>query len=147
MKKYIQSFSHAPNDFINEFYPVLHNYYDTSNKIRFHSAIKWLESSKDRLMELLMEYHHDIFDYTTDHNNHNEIIFISSQCFKDLCFLVGSNRTKQVKKWFMDIENLVRKYKMQNTEMLRKKIIDLKNEQKKLKNKEFIDNKCNVTMF
>lgn len=146
MEDFIKKHTVLPEKFIKDFYLITNkSYEDTKILIDFDVVIKWLSTRKDTLKEVLINNFEEDFDYTEQKltkkdgkksNNFIEIK-ISPACFKELCMISQTAKAKEVRKYFLEMEKIVRKYYELIQEQLHKELGLLKNNQKpKQKNKK-----------
>lgn len=139
MEIFLTQYSIIPQKFINDFYAITKEDYNLDDKIiDFDVVVKWLDVQKNHLKRLLVEHFNEDFDYTIKKKTkakpkggtvYNEI-FLTSDCFKHLCMISQTEKSKEVRKYFIEMENLVRKYYKIIDEEMKKKIGILKNNQK-----------------
>ena len=100
---------------------------------------EWLETRKDHLKELLIKKFEKNYDYNetkitktsnkTKSNNYIEIL-ITPQCFKELCMISQTKKAKEVRKYFLEMEKLIKRYYTLIKESIEKEIGILKDNQK-----------------
>ncbi len=102
----------------------------------------WLEAKKGNLKDTLIGSYIKDFDYIVIKNwvlgeqkpktHNNELILLTSDCFKMLCMRSNTKKANQVRQYYIELEKLLDKYKEIIVENLNKKISvlekDLKNE-------------------
>jgi phage anti-repressor protein len=141
MEDFLLQFSSLPKKFIVDFYSIAdENHNDTDMIIDLDIAVKWLAITKGNLKRLLISdfaegSDYDIKKVKIKHTNSTgatikENIFISSQCFKEICMLSRTDKAKEVRKYFLEMEKLVKKYHVIVKEQLLKQIGLLKGNQK-----------------
>ena len=105
--------------------------------------MKWLKTDKSDLKKILIKNFDEEYDYTmkkltkkdnAKSNNYIEIK-VSSACFKELCMISQTPKAKQTRKYFLELEKIVKKYYSIIEEKLFEKIGMLKHNQKKEKHK------------
>lgn len=144
MEKFIKDNTNVPREFVNTFFKVKNNNLDMNEiQIDFDDAVNWLEITKGNLERnlRLIEAEKDI-DYVTNKLQffHTKgatiktIIFISRNCFKNLCSFGPRKINKTIYKYILDVEIAAKQYKAQ--QKLLTKIERMKTNQKpKLKHK------------
>lgn len=146
MEQFIKKHTILPEKFVEDFFFITNKAYDdTKISINFDLVAKWLTTRKSDLKELLVKHFEEDFDYTEQKltkkdgkksNNYIEIK-ITPACFKELCMISQTSKAKEVRKYFLELEKIVRKYYEMIQEQLNKELGLLKNNQKpKLKKKK-----------
>jgi len=141
MEDFLKKFSNVPNEFIEDFFNIANEKFnDNDILIDFNKVIEWLDVRKDNLKRLLIKYFSEKFDYKIksvkkyNKNNHGsnyiEIITITPDCFKELCMLSQTAKAKEVRKYYLSVEKLIKKYHHHIEEQLYKKIGLLEKNQK-----------------
>lgn len=144
MENFIKEHTILPKNFIHDFYVITNKAHDeTDIIIDFEIVIKWLDTRKDTLKDVLITNFEKDFDYTLKKltkkdnvkSNNYVAIKISSTCFKELCMISQTKKAKQVRKYFLELEKIVKKYYSIIEEKLLKEIGILGHNQKKEKHK------------
>jgi len=146
MENFIKKHTILPEKFVKDFFFITNkSYNDTNISIDFDLVAKWLSTRKDHLKEILIKNFEENFDYTEQKltkkdgiksNNFVEIK-ITPACFKELCMISQTAKAKEVRKYFLEMEKIVKKYYEMIQEQLNKELGLLKNNQKsKLKKKK-----------
>ena len=103
----------------------------------------WLEAVKGNLKATLVESYSKISDYKIIKNiasghpeakkggQNKELILVTPDCFKMLCMRANTKKSKQVQKYYIELEKLLDKYKNVIIEQQTKKIKILENDLKK----------------
>jgi phage anti-repressor protein len=121
MEHFLKKYSSVPNGFITDFFDIAkEEYNDNDHKIDFNIVIKWLLVRKDQLKRLLVSNFENEYDYIINkvkimnRNNHGanyvENIMLTPNCFKELCMLSQTAKAKEVRKYFLEVERLIKKY-------------------------------------
>lgn len=102
--------------------------------------IKWLGVRKNNLKRLLVRYFLENYDYIIEKikkknnggngTNYYDDIWITPDCFKELCMLSQTPKAKQVRLYYLSLEKLIRKYYNYIGEKLYRKIGLLEKNQK-----------------
>lgn len=119
---FLKKYSTIPNHFIDDFYQIFD--VDNSNningkfKIDLDLCAKWLNSRKGNIKDTLINSYHENIDYITTTNlTVNQVgrpiikIFLTTDCFKRLCLLSRTYKAEQVRSYYLQLEELVDKYK------------------------------------
>lgn len=141
MEKFLKRYSTVPNDFIDDFFNISKEIYiDSDFVINFDTITKWLNVRKDHLKRLLIKHFEEKMDYTIttikQNNtvrsgaNYVEKIMLTPDCFKELCMVSQTAKAKDVRRFYLSIEKLIRKYHQYIEEKLAKKINILETNQK-----------------
>jgi len=133
MKNFLKKYSDVPNGFIDDFFNIAkEEYNDTELSIDFDMVCKWLNVRKDNLKLPLTKFFSENYDYSITEVNkkhvnssgasHAEIIMITPDCFKELCMISQTDKAKEVRKYYLSVEKLIRKYHQHIQEKLQNKI-------------------------
>lgn len=143
MEEFLKKFSGVPNKFIEDFYSIAREEYNENDfAIDFYRVVLWLKVRRENLKRLLISHFEEEYDYIIEvekvkHRTGASIrenIFLTSNCFKELCMLSRTEKAKEVRKYFIAMENLVKRYHDTIKEQMYKKIgILLKNQKPKTK--------------
>ncbi len=121
MEKFLNQFSTLPKKFVSDFYIIAKEEY-TGNEliINFELICDWLETRKDHLKKVLVKNFEEKYDYIINvhkvtHTNGNGTtirhdIFVTPNCFKELCMLSQTAKAKEVRKYFIEMEKLIKTY-------------------------------------
>lgn len=121
MDKFLNQFSTLPKKFVNDFYVIAkEEYTDNELIINFELICDWLEIRKDNLKKILITNFEEKYDYIINvnkvtHKNGNgstiqHNIFVTPNCFKELCMLSQTAKAKAVRKYFIEMEKLIKTY-------------------------------------
>jgi phage anti-repressor protein len=141
METFLKQFSIIPQDFINDFFIIAkEDYLDNEIIIDFNIVSKWLSVRKDNLKTILINNFEEKFDYKIKINKIKHInstgaskyeeILITPNCFKELCMISQTKKAKEVRKYFIEMEKLIKRYFETIKEEMYKKIGLLENNQK-----------------
>ncbi len=141
MEEFLKKFSDVPNGFIDDFFHIANENYDDSElSIDFDMVVNWIDVRKDNLKRLLVENFSENHDYIihiikrkNQKNNGYHIredIFITPDCFKELCMLSQTSKAKEVRRYYLSIERLIKQYHRYIQEKLYQKINLLETNQK-----------------
>ena len=140
MEKFIKTYSDVPNGFVDDFFNIKGT--DSGNKFNINLDIvsKWLTVQKVHLKRLLINNFEKDYDYVIEfirliHSNgkgstRKENIFLTSDCFKELCMLSQTRKAREVRKYFLSVEKLLSRYHHYIETNLRSKIGLLENNQR-----------------
>jgi phage anti-repressor protein len=141
MEKFIKEYTTLPEKFINDFFFITNkSHNETDIIIKFDIVVSWLKTDKNDLKKVLVKHFEENYDYTIKKltkkhgaktNNYIDIK-ISSSCFKELCMISQTAKAKEVRKYYLELEKIVKKYNKLIEESLYEKIGLLK-ENKKVK--------------
>lgn len=121
MEAFLKQFSIIPEEFINDFFMIAkEDYLDNELIIDFEIICKWLNVRKDSLKNILINNFEDKFDYTIKEMKRRQInsrgatlyeeITITPNCFKELCMISQTKKAKEVRKYFIELEKLIKRY-------------------------------------
>lgn len=137
MEKFLKKYSTVPNGFIEDFFDISKEIYnDDELSINFDKIVKWLDVTKGNLKRLLINSGFtENYDYISRNvivkNNANnrshtvEEIYVTPDCFKELCMLSQTPKAKEVRRYFLSVEKLIRRYHFYIQEKLYDKIHQL----------------------
>lgn len=140
MENFLRTYSTIPKKFIDDFFIITkESYGDTEIIIDFDTVCEWLDTRKDNLKEILIKKFEENYDYSitkltkksdkTSANRYHDIK-ISPQCFKELCMISQTSKAKEVRKYFLEMEKLIKKYHQDIHDIMLKKIGLLEGNQK-----------------
>jgi phage anti-repressor protein len=141
MEDFLKKFATVPPDFLHDFLIIAkEEYSDNQIVINFETVAKWLITNKSDIKKILISKFIENIDYTIKkikktHTTYRgaslyEEILITPDCFKTLCMISQTEKAKEVRKYFLDIEKLVKRYYETIKESLYKKIGLLETNQK-----------------
>jgi phage anti-repressor protein len=141
MEDFLKKFSSVPSGFIKDFFNIAkEEYNDNEHKINLNTVVKWLSVIKVNLKRLLVSKFENKYDYLITKEkvmnknnqgaNYIENIMITPNCFKELCMISQTPKAKEVRKYFLEVERLIKKYNEDIKFALLKQIGLLKTNQK-----------------
>lgn len=147
MEKFMKQFSTLPDEFIHDFFDIVKEDNIGNEKIiNLELASKWLHIRKDNLKRILQtkifkkDYDYEIIKKKIKYENgtkYKEEIMITSNCFKHLSMMGKTEQANMVRMYFIELEQIVKKYNNYIKEKLYKKIGLLEYNQKpKINNKK-----------
>jgi phage anti-repressor protein len=121
MESFIKQFSKVPHDFITDFFIIAkEEYSDNEIIIDFNIVAKWLNVNKNDIKKVLVKNFEENFDYTIEKKKKKqinsrgatiyELILITPNCFKELCMISQTSKAKEVRKYFIELEKLIKRY-------------------------------------
>ena len=130
---YLKKHTNIDIDFITDFFIIAkEEYMDNEIIIDFSHVTKWLNVRKDSLKRILIENFEDNFDYTIEKKKKKQInskgatiyenISITPNCLKEICMISQTAKAKEVRKYFIKMEKLVKRYFEIIKEQMYKKI-------------------------
>lgn len=141
MEQFLKQFSTLPSKFIEDFFFIAkEDYDDTQRIINFELVCLWLNTRKDHLKEVLLKHFEENYDYTLEKKQKGQInstgkttyyeILITPNCFKELCMISLTAKAKEVRKYFIEMEKLIKRYFLTIKTEMYQDIGLLKNNQK-----------------
>ena len=141
MEQFLRQFSTIPHDFISDFFIIAKEQYtDNEIIINFDIVCKWLNVLKKNLKVILINNFELNFDYTintirkqqknTKRTSTYDEILITPNCMKELCMISQTAKAKEVRKYFIEMEKLIKRYFETIKEEMYKKIGLLETNQK-----------------
>jgi len=121
MINFLKKYSTIPEKFIDDFYEITKETYSSREfVIDFDVVVKWLVVRKDNLKATPIKNFDEDIDYiskmiTKKHQNNKgatitEIITLTPLCFKELCMISTSKNARDVRMFYISLEDLVSKY-------------------------------------
>ena len=146
MEEFLEKHTVLPKKFIKDFFILTNKALrETDVVIKFDLVSDWLSTRKDHLKDILLDNFEEEFDYIitkltkkdgAKSNNYVEIK-ISPQCFKEICMISQTKKAKEVRKYFLEMEKLVKRYYEVIDEYLNEQLeLYKKNQKPKPKNKK-----------
>ena len=132
---FIKSKNIIPSKFIDDFYKI----YDFENTnedfiIDLEVISKWLGTEKGKLKETLIKSYLLSVDYTIKlrknakiSKSNKEIIYLTPDCFKRMCFLSKTKNAEEVRTYYFELEKLLNNYKNYIINGLKKTVDFLEN--------------------
>ena len=129
---FIKQHSTVPQKFITDFFIIAkEEYSDNEIIIDFEVVVKWLGVLKENLKKLLINNFEEHFDYTIEKKKKKHIngrgatiyekILLTPNCMKELCMISQTKKAKEVRKYFIAMEKLIKQYfEIIKAEMYRK---------------------------
>jgi phage anti-repressor protein len=141
MEEFLKQFSTIPHQFITDFFVIAKEEYSENELvINFEIVYNWLNVRKDHLKEILIVHFEEDYDYILEKKKKEQInstglttyheIFITPNCFKELCMISNTAKAKEVRKYFIEMEKLIKRYYEIIKENMYKEIGLLKTNQK-----------------
>jgi len=135
--EFLKKYTKINNEFIDDFFGL----YDEKDKYNFCINIdiisKWMNTRKSDLKETLINSYTQKIDYIITINKDNkksgpnpEIILLTPKCFKMLSMQSKTKKSKIVREFYYELENVIDQYKNYIIEGLEDKIEKLENNQK-----------------
>ncbi|ARF08265.1 hypothetical protein Catovirus_1_315 [Catovirus CTV1] len=146
MENFVRKFSNVPSNFVKDFFDFNKNVDLDDTFINLEIVSKWTEHSFDKLKDLLKTKFEKEYDYVSNKSDKEETVLVSANCFKELCILLETPRSKEVRKYFISIEKLIKNY--DNTSGEKTNVIYVYNkDEKKNPEKESVENDDYLWMF
>jgi hypothetical protein len=141
LENFIKQFSTIPHSFITDFFIIAkEEYSDNEIIIDFDNVSKWLKVNKSDIKKNLIKHFEENFDYTIEKINKKQInsngttiyykILITPNCLKELCMISQTPKAKEVRKYFIEMEKLIKRYFETIKEEVYKKVGILEKNQK-----------------
>lgn len=141
LKEFLKKYSSISNDFINDFL----GFYDIETKqsdftINLADVAKWLGTTIKKIRKTLYYSYEEDYDYVNkltkkeknsgSGGNNKLDTNITADCFKRLCLLTKTKKGELVREYFIELEDIVNKYKLHIIQGLNDKIKKLETNQK-----------------
>ena len=122
--EFLKKYSTIPNQFIDEFFKILnYNEYNEIFFIDFDKVVKWLGQRKDSTKRTLIDNFVKNVDYTLEKNDKfrgkpkNDIL-LKQSTFKKLCMISKSKKAKEVREYFLKVEETLVEWISRKNDML-----------------------------
>ena len=116
--EFLKKYSTIPNLFIDDFYGIIKDYKELDDLfyISLDNISKWINKRKDNLKQVLIKNFSKNVDYTLEKvvergGKPKEIILLKSSTFKKLCMMLNNKKAKEVREYFLKVEETLDKYK------------------------------------
>ncbi len=118
--EFLKKYSTIPNQFIDDFFKLFDykNINSEEKIVDLDNVVKWLESNKHKLKKTIINSYKENIDYSikkveknTKGGKKKEIILLTIDCFKMICQSTQSKKGKEVRRYFIEVEKLMNKYK------------------------------------
>lgn len=119
MENFLKQFSTLPKEFIDDFFAIAKEEYDGNDLIiDFGIICKWLNVISGNLRKILLDNFEDGYDYTIERKTKTKKsggtvyykVTVTPNCFKELCMISQTAKAKEVRKYFIEMEKIVKRY-------------------------------------
>ena len=128
LSEYLKKFSSINSKFIDEFFSLYDEHTDNKDfVINFDVSAKWLNISKELLKKTLIESYSKNIDYkislskitSASDGRQSDTFYLTPDCFKKLCILINSSKSKKIHSYYIQLEKHIKQYKdnMKNIKM------------------------------
>lgn len=143
MEEFILKYSNVPKKFIKEFFDLNCGYRCGEKYIDIDVIAKWLKHDADKIKETVIDKFECEIDYITIDDDPKNSFKISTNIFKELCMILGSDKSKQLRKYYMSVEKIINNYDSHS----RSNNVEIKKEiEKSDNNAEYIFN-CTLSII
>ena len=116
--EFLKKYSTIPNQFIDDFFKIIKNYNDFDNLfyINLDVVTRWVNQKKSNIKRTLLKNFSKNVDYTLEkievgRGKPKENILLKSSTFKKLCMMLNNKKAKEVREYFLKVEETLDKYK------------------------------------
>jgi len=115
-------------EFLDEFFGIAPENNNDEFFINLETVAKWTKIRKDNIKRVLKQEFVQDEDYIIEYKqlskggSEYETILLSSDCFKELCMILRSDKSKQVRKYYIKVERLLKLYHNEINQNLKEKI-------------------------
>ena len=116
--EFLKKYSTIPNLFIDNFYGIIKDYKDLDDLfyISLEDVSKWINQKKGNIKRTLIKNFSKNVDYTLKKvvergGKPKEIILLKSSTFKKLCMMLNNKKAKEVREYFLKVEETLNQYK------------------------------------
>ena len=142
---FIKEHTTISNKFIDDFYDIFNDdieIYNSAFIVNTNTLMKWLEiDNKQKMVNTIEKSYKLDEDYIIEYPNKNrkggnneKIYYLTTRAAKKYCLMTKSKKGNEVRNYFLDIEEVLYKFKDYIIEGLQDKITKLQNNQKPLIN-------------
>ena len=140
--EFLKKFTAIPNKFIDDFFEMFENTKNFNNNyfISLDKICLWLSQTKGNIKRTLLDNFSKNIDYTlkkiklkNGRGRTSEEILLTPTTFKKLCMMLRNKKSKEVRDYFIKVEETLDKYKNYTIEGLEK---EMKKMSKNLKPRE-----------
>ena len=135
--EFLKKYTKINNEFIDDFFGL----YDEKDKYNFCIDIdivsKWMNMTKGHIKETLLYSYNENIDYIIKKEElngkigkPNKKIFITPKCFKLFTMQSKNKKSKQIREYYYELEEVIDKYKEHIIQSMNDKIKKLENNQK-----------------
>jgi phage anti-repressor protein len=140
MENFLIKYSNVPKKFIDDFFNIAkEEYIDNIPSINLDKVCSWLNILKGNLKKILKAKFEENFDFVISKVKNTkrttgaairDLIMITPDCFKELCMISQTPKAKEVRKYFLEIEKLIKRYKQDIEDNINKELGLLKKSNK-----------------
>ena len=116
--EFLKKYSTIPNQFIDDFFKIIKNYNDFDNLfyIYLDNVAKWVNQKKSNIKRTLVKNFSKNIDYSIEkievgRGKPKENILLKSSTFKKLCMMLNNKKAKEVREYFLKVEETLDKYR------------------------------------
>jgi phage anti-repressor protein len=116
--EFLKKYSTIPNQFIDDFFKIIKNYNDFDNLfyINLDVVTRWVDQKKSNIKRTLVKNFSKNIDYSIEkievgRGKPKENILLKSSTFKKLCMMLNNKKAKEVREYFLKVEETLDKYK------------------------------------
>jgi phage anti-repressor protein len=116
--EFLKKYSTIPNQFIDDFFKIIKNYNDFDNLfyINLDVVTRWVNKKKSNIKRTLVKKFSKNIDYSIEkievgRGKPKENILLKSSTFKKLCMMLNNKKAKEVREYFMKVEETLDKYR------------------------------------
>jgi phage anti-repressor protein len=116
--EFLKKYSTIPNQFIDDFFKIIKNYNDFDNLfyINLDIVARWVNQKKSNIKRTLVKNFSKNVDYSIEkieigRGKPKENILLKSSTFKKLCMMLNNKKAKEVREYFLKVEETLDKYK------------------------------------
>lgn len=124
LENFLLTHSRIDKTFISDFFDIRNNYHTKDNYpfiINLEVVSLWLNANKRELKKTLISSYIEKVDYIlgggappprSKHGGHNKkYVYLTVDCFKMLCMRSNTKKAEEVRKYYIQIEELIDEYK------------------------------------
>ena len=116
--EFLKKYSTIPNQFIDDFFKIIKNYNDFDNLfyINLDIVARQVNQKKSNIKRTLVKNFSKNVDYSIEkieigRGKPKENILLKSSTFKKLCMMLNNKKAKEVREYFLKVEETLDKYK------------------------------------
>lgn len=110
MEEFIFKYSTVPKKFIKDLFDMNSKYKYGEKYADLESINRWIGGDLDKIKEMVINNFESDIDYIVSNEKLGDSIKISTNIFKELCVMIGTDKSKQARKYYISIEKMINNY-------------------------------------
>jgi len=110
MEDFIFKYSNVPKRFVKDFFDMTCKYKYGEKYVDIDVVSKWLKHDADKIKEIVVDKFDSEVEYIAIDDESKNSFKVSTNIFKELCVILGTDKAKQMRKYYMSIEKIINNY-------------------------------------